>query len=63
MLLLQLQYGQHDETKHKCEIVAILSMTEVEIDETIEIVSSTYSSIKTYQCDFQMPMHFHELDH
>ena len=35
---LQLEYGQDEETKDKVAIVAILSMTESEIDETIEIV-------------------------
>ena len=39
--LLQLEYGQDEETKHKVAIVAILSMTESEIDETIEIVSAS----------------------
>ena len=37
-LILQLQLGQDEEMKDKVQIVAILSMSDQEIDETLEIV-------------------------
>jgi len=39
-VIVQLRFGQNDDTKDKVEIVAILSMLEKEIDEALEIVSS-----------------------
>lgn len=35
----QLQYVQSEDTKDKVDIVAILSMSESEVEETLEIVS------------------------
>ena len=36
---LQLQYGKDEDLKDKVEIVAILSMSDKEIDDALEIVS------------------------
>lgn len=38
-LFVQLQHAIDDETRDKVEIVAILSMTEKEVDDALEMVS------------------------
>ena len=39
----QLKYASDDQQRHEVEIVAILSMNEAEIEETMEIVSTENS--------------------
>jgi len=39
---LQLQYSQNDAMRDKIEIVAILSMSDKEIEDALDIVSITY---------------------
>jgi len=39
---IQLQYSQDEETRDKVEIVAILSMTEKEVDDALKIVGGLF---------------------
>jgi len=41
-LRLQLQYGKDEDLKERVEIVAILSMSDKEIDDALEIVSDDF---------------------
>ena len=45
----QLEYARREDERNNVEIAAILSMSEAEIDETLEIVSD-YSYSKKYAC-------------
>jgi len=47
-LWLQLQYGKDEDLKDRVEIVAILSMSDKEIDDALEIVSDDFEFLISY---------------